>query len=372
MIQKIKRIGSYKKNDVVFLLKRETIKEIEILEKEKLIQSGEKHYSDLITKEYIPSKKYLKVFKNILKENSYKLSTHIIQLSHYINNNYKQPIIVSLMRGGTPIGVLLKKTIYNFFNKEVKHYSISIIRDRGLDLNALMFILKEESLRRKKTINEIAENIIFVDGWTGKGVINKELKESVLKFNLTNNLNVSNQLFVVSDISFNSNICSTHEDYLIPTAVLNSTISGLVSRSVYNQNKNEFHLCKEYNHLKKEDLSKWFIINIMKVINKIYKRNKIIFEELNFVYKINEDNKSHLFEIQEIMKKYNISNINFIKPGIGETTRVLLRRLPEFILLKNLDNKNVKHIIELCREKNIKIIKDQNIPYSAIGVIKTV
>ena len=37
--------------------------------------------------------------------------------------------------------------------------------------------------------------------------------------------------------------------------------------------------------------------------------------------------------MRSIGKKYGISDVNFVKPGIGETTRVLLRRVPNLILI---------------------------------------
>ncbi|MBC7475263.1 MAG: hypothetical protein H7263_13295, partial [Candidatus Sericytochromatia bacterium] len=43
--------GSYKSDDVTFLLKPINIQETDILSKEKLIQSGSKHYSEMISQE---------------------------------------------------------------------------------------------------------------------------------------------------------------------------------------------------------------------------------------------------------------------------------------------------------------------------------
>jgi hypothetical protein len=70
------------------------------------------------------------------------------------------------------------------------------------------------------------------------------------------------------------------------------------------------------------------------------------------------------------MKKLNISNINFIKPGICETTRVLLRRIPEMILVKNLKDENIKHILKLAKDKGVLIKEMEELPYKTVGIIK--
>ena len=65
----------------------------------------------------------------------------------------------------------------------------------------------------------------------------------------------------------------------------------------------------------------------------------------------NEDFKG-IDEVNEIASKFSINDINKIKPGVGETTRVLLRRLPDRILIKeNANDKYVKHLLQLAKEK---------------------
>jgi hypothetical protein len=70
------------------------------------------------------------------------------------------------------------------------------------------------------------------------------------------------------------------------------------------------------------------------------------------------------------MKKLKIYNINFIKPGICETTRVLLRRVPDLILVKDLNDLDVKHILKLAEDKGVKILEIKSLPYTTVGIIK--
>ena len=41
-------------------------------------------------------------------------------------------------------------------------------------------------------------------------------------------------------------------------------------------------------------------------------------------------------EVKKITQEFGISDINLVKPGIGETTRVLLRRVPWKVLIRQV------------------------------------
>ena len=77
-------------------------------------------------------------------------------------------------------------------------------------------------------------------------------------------------------------------------------------------------------------------------------------------------------EVAKIAKDFNIDDINLIKPGIGEATRVLLRRMPERILVRSLnDDKRLGHLYELAAEKGTEICKYPLKNYLACGLIKS-
>jgi len=61
-----------------------------------------------------------------------------------------------------------------------------------------------------------------------------------------------------------------------------------------------------------------------------------------------------------------------VKPSIGETTRVLLRRVPWKILVHSMDDEeNLGHIYQLAKEKNVDIEIYPLENYKACGLIKT-
>ena len=69
-----------------------------------------------------------------------------------------------------------------------------------------------------------------------------------------------------------------------------------------------------------------------------------------------EKKESGIAEVQKIAECYSISDINLVKPGIGETTRVLLRRVPWKILVHSLDDfEHLGHIYQLAKEKGVAV-----------------
>lgn len=355
------KFGTYNKEDVIFLLKdiSDLIIEEGNKEREIKIQSG-RHYSEMIPIENEVSEEYLNLYNLKLNDTKEKLAFCIgVMAEKILKKNGKDLVLVSLARAGTPIGILVKRYLKNRYNIEVTHYTISIIRDRGIDINAIKYIVR----------NHPSKKIQFLDGWTGKGTISKELNNSCIE--IKNNLGISldSTLAVLADPAGYSSIYGIREDFLIPSACLNSTVSGLISRTVLRNDLigiEDFHGAKYYKHLENKDESIRYIETISSCFISQY--NNIDKELSNY----DEDiiTKSGDIDISTIKNKYNIDNVNFIKPGIGETTRVLLRRVPDKILVKDINDKSLEHILILAKEKNVKVEIIDLKSYKCCGVIK--
>ncbi|MNE86395.1 hypothetical protein D3C80_1834910 [compost metagenome] len=65
-----------------------------------------------------------------------------------------------------------------------------------------------------------------------------------------------------------------------------------------------------------------------------------------------------------------MDNINLIKPGVGETTRVLLRRVPWKIIVDTKYNPNLRHIMLLAEERGVPVEEYPGLAYSCCGIIK--
>ena len=356
--------GSYTVDDVQFLLKPIHVENTPVHLKEALIQSGQKHYSQMLSHESLPTDDYLKLFHEAVALNQQRLAKHILILAQQIITTRPHGItLVSLARAGTPIGVLLKQVLKRHFNVDVVHYSVSIIRDVGLDFNALRFILQSHR----------PESLVFVDGWTGKGVIAQQLADSLADFALSDGIEIPAELYVLTDLSGSAAVAASDEDYLIPSSVLNSTVSGLVSRSVYDADTAEagdFHSCIYYQQFIEQDLSNYFIGVMLDCVDNVWQQQGGKFEHPVI-------NRQQLQSISQSLLKwlaehYGINHSNYIKPGIGEATRVLLRREARCLLLRDSTAEATRHLRWLADAKSIPVTILPELPYQAVALIKEI
>lgn len=347
--------SSYSSDDVTILLQdlKGKVPVLDTKEREKLNQSGI-HYSEMLPIEYVPSNEYLKVYENALKSQGKQTAQAVINLAHKILNTKtsNEIVLVSLARAGTPVGILLKRYLTKYCNCNVSHYTISIIRDKGIDIAAMNCILSKHNTK----------NIVFVDGWIGKGAINRVLAEAVAKLNVAD---LSPELAVLSDPAYETNLYGTRDDFLIPSACLNSTVSGLISRTVKLKDMidDEYHGAIYYAKNKEYDLSNAFLETIESYFEDLKPDN------INVALSTTKG----IDEVKKIASEFNINDINKIKPGVGETIRVLLRRVPDVILIKpNANPKFIEPIIRLAKEKNVPIKEYPLTGYNTCGIIKDV
>lgn len=361
--------GSYDKADVTFLLKRlPNVQQLDVHEKEAHIQNGG-HYSEVLSPEKAPEPQYLELFQQQLEATKARLAQDVLRLAKHIAQ--KAPAtealaLVSLARAGTPVGVLVKRALEHHFGLTVKHYSVSIIRDRGLDLNALRMV------RIKHPCDEA---IFFLDGWTGKGVIGEELTRSVQAFNRDHGLNISPDLHVLADIAGTAAVCATRADYLLPSAILNATVSGLISRTVLTKDigPHDFHGCAYLDHLEPADQTKFFIETVWAVMAETPAPedsalcNKV--SSTADAYAGRLERPIHAL-VEELKLEFNLSDRNFVKPGVGESTRVMLRRVPRLLLVQKMADPEVRHLLHLAAEKCVEVVERPTLPCKSVALIE--
>ncbi len=341
---------SYRQDDVILLLKdvsQQIIAE-DTFSREKKIQSG-LHYSEMLPLEYTPTAEYMTLYHEALEKFKIKTAAAIKIVSEKIlAQKGRQVVLVSLARAGLPIGILIKRYLAQYHQLSVPHYGVSIIRDRGIDHQAMKTILASHE----------AQTIQFVDGWTGKGAILHELERALADYP-----HISTQLAVLADPAQLTDLCGTHEDFLIPSACLNATVSGLISRTILNRHligPHDYHGAVYYDQLEKDDLSYHFIDTIEQS-----------FQLAQDITEPHRNSITGMTETQKIAADFAISDINLIKPGVGETTRVLLRRVPWKILLgEQEDMTGLEHILRLAAEKNVPVERYPLQVYRACGLIK--
>lgn len=353
-----KPMGSYKSEDCIFLLKNINglLKEQDNEKRERAIQRGI-HYSEMLPMEYMPTPSYIALYEQTLQEQAQRIAYYTGIVAEMIyEKKGKDVVLVSLARAGTPIGVLIKRYLKEKHAIDVPHYSISIIRDKGMDENALCYLL-----------NQYAPGCLqFVDGWTGKGVIGKTLKEACHQFKERYQVSLDDTLAVLCDPGQCTEIYGTREDFLVPSACLNATVSGLMSRTFLREDiigEYDFHGSKFYQQWSPIDRSNEFVDEI----SCYFKGLSIKPSDLKN-RKVASYNAA--LSVANIRRQFDIDSINRIKPGVGETTRVLLRRVPWKILVKDPSNPHLKHILLLAKERRVPIEIYTNMCYSCCGLIK--
>lgn len=358
---------SYNEEDVKILLKDLTgqMKPLSTEERERRIQCGA-HYSEMLPLEYKPTKEYMEIYNEALNGLSDKTAKATAVLCEILYKKHNGPfVIISLARAGIPVGILMKRYMKMKYNLDLPHYAISIIRGRGIDKNAMEYIYSEHK-------DMGIEHFQFVDGWIGKGAITREIDEACKDLRRDSKWsNISSELAVLSDPANITTLCGTHEDFLIPSACLNSTVSGLISRTILNDliSDEDFHGAVCFEDMIMEDKSYEFIDTVDEYLDKYLSLS-------DFSKEIQEVNDGVLREkgidaVRRIQNDFNISDINLVKPGVGETTRVLLRRIPWKVLIREGANTNeIAHIVRLCKDKNIPMEVHDIGGYTTMGIIK--
>jgi hypothetical protein len=355
--------GSYRPDDVTFLLKRlAPLPFIDIADKEKLIQTGQRHYSEMLSPEALPSPRYLEVFRSACEANRQQMARDCLTLAALIAARRSGPItLVSLVRAGTPVGVILKHLLRQVMGREASHYSVSIVRDRGIDEVAINHILSQ---------GHAPHSIVFIDGWTGKGVISRVLTQAIEDFNNRHACVIDPGLYVLSDLAGTAACAASSLDYLIPSSILNATVSGLVSRSVLNDaiGAGDFHGCVYYEEFEAHDVSRDFADSL--VAAGIAMANQ---DGLGVPVLIDQAHVRAISSqfIAATMVRHGITDANLIKPGIGEATRVLLRRVPHLLMLREPNAPDVAHLKVLATEKSVPLLVDADLPYQAVSLIQS-
>lgn len=345
--------GTYKENDVKILLTDISgkVEPLDTKAREQKIQTGV-HYSEMLPIEHEPSPAYMKIYDDALRRYAKMIAQAVAVVAEQIwQEKGEQAVLVSLARAGTSIGVLIKRYIAFRYHVEVAHYTISIIRGRGIDQNAMAYILERHA----------PQDIQFVDGWTGKGTIQNELHMAMQQYP-----NVDAGLAVLSDPAHLASKYGTREDFLIASSCLNATVSGLLSRTFYRKDiikENEFHGAVFYQNLMEQDMTYGFIDTVAKY-----------FERLEMVgIKEHTVSKTAKEEVEQICAKFGIQDVNLVKPSIGETTRVLLRRMPWKILVHRFDDEeHLGQIYQLAKEKGVEMIQYPLENYKACGLIQKI
>lgn len=350
--------SSYAAEDVGWLLQdlSDTALEAPTEEREEAIQSGGAHYAESLPVEYQPSPQYQELFKAALDDSAARIARAVGTVTETVlAERGPRPVLVSLARAGTPVGVLMRRWAQHRHGVDLPHYAVSIVRGRGIDANALRWLAAHHD----------PADVVFVDGWTGKGAITRELAAALEDFE-----GFDPEIAVLADPGGCVRTYGTREDFLIPSACLNSTVSGLISRTVLRSDlvgPHDFHGAKFYRELAGTDFSGLFLDTVAARFDEV--ADAVDAEAKELLAADRAPTWEGWAAVERISEEYGIHDVNLVKPGVGETTRVLLRRVPWKILAKRGAGADLDHVRLLAEQRGVPVEEVGDLPYTCVGLI---
>ncbi|WP_108007857.1 phosphoribosyltransferase [Streptomyces sp. VMFN-G11Ma] len=356
--------SSYPPEDVGWLLQdlSDVTLEAPTEEREEAIQSGGAHYAESLPVEYQPSEQYQELYHAALETTATRIAQAVGAVTEIVlAERSPRPVLVSLARAGTPIGVLMRRWAQFRHGLDLPHYAVSIVRGRGIDANALRWLAAHHD----------PADVVFVDGWTGKGAITRELAAAIEEFEASDGITgFDPEIAVLADPGSCVRTYGTREDFLIPSACLNSTVSGLISRTVLRADlvgPYDFHGAKFYRELAGADVSVDFLDAVAACFPDV--ADAVDAQAKELLSGDREPTWEGWAAVERISEEYGIHDVNLVKPGVGETTRVLLRRVPWKILARAGAGADLDHVRLLAGQRGVPVEEVGELPYTCVGLI---
>ncbi|MFL4494514.1 phosphoribosyltransferase [Streptomyces sp. VTCC 41912] len=353
--------SSYAPDEVGWLLQdlSDVTLEAPTEEREEAIQRGGAHYAESLPVEYQPSVQYQELFHAALRTSAGRIARAVGTVTETVlAERGPRPVLVSLARAGTPVGVLMRRWAAHAHGLDLPHYAVSIVRGRGIDTTALRWLAAHHD----------PADVVFVDGWTGKGAITRELAGTLA--GLSDLPGFDPRIAVLADPGGCVTTYGTRDDFLIPSACLNSTVSGLISRTVLRTDlvgPDDFHGAKFYRELADGDLSATFLDTVAARFDEV--ADAVAAD----VRALAATDRTPTWEgwaaVERISEEYGIHDVNLVKPGVGETTRVLLRRVPWRILARRGAGSDLDHVRLLAEQRGVPVEEVDELPYTCVGLI---
>ncbi|MCX4433564.1 phosphoribosyltransferase [Streptomyces mirabilis] len=356
--------SSYAPDEVGWLLQdlSDVTLEAPTEEREEAIQSGGAHYAESLPVEYQPSPQYQELFHTALGTSAARIAQAVGAVTELVlAERSPHPVLVSLARAGTPVGVLMRRWAKHRHGLDLPHYAVSIVRGRGIDANALRWLAAHHD----------PADVVFVDGWTGKGAITRELTEAIREFESAEGITgFDPEIAVLADPGSCVRTYGTREDFLIPSACLNSTVSGLISRTVLRSDlvgEYDFHGAKFYRELAGSDVSVDFLDAVAAHFPDV--ADAAVAQAKELLATDRTPTWEGWAAVERISEEYEIHDVNLVKPGVGETTRVLLRRVPWKILARAGAGTDLDHVRLLAQQRGVPVEEVDELPYTCVGLI---
>lgn len=355
-------IGSFDPSEITYLLDDigERMVETSTEERERAIQGG-RHYASLLPLERQPSPRYLSVVDRAIERRIEPVAALVSRVGHQLVAGDRPIVLVSIARAGCPIGILLRRYLRDVEGITVAHLAASVIKGHGLDPAAARWIA---------TAHPDAEPV-YVDGWTGKGAIADEIAT------------LGGRFVALVDPAGRTDLCGTRSDDLVPTACLNALSHGMVSRTVLNPDRpNGFDGAKAYapSPLDRSNA-------ILDAVTRHLRRpaepathtatgpaSDPASDRCTARGVVGGTASRHDSEaaIDAAGRHWTGGDTRRIRPGVGEAIRVLLRRVPERLVVRDRSDPHVEPLLVLADELGVPVSVEDTLYWRALAVVARV
>lgn len=332
-------------DDVTVHLQAAPVRLVSVAEKEALLRAGVS-YGELLTPEAAPQPAQQEAYAAALTRNGERLGRLLAALTATVLREYGRPVMVSLARGGTPVGCAMRR-LARRWGVDLPHHTLSIIRGVGIDRAAL------EQIRAAHPDGQL----IFVDGWTGKGSILGTLRHSLPT-------HIAPILAVLSDPAGVATHAATFDDLLLPHAALNATVCGLLSRTFLPQ-AGGLHGARIETELREWDITADYLAALGSLSAPFGP------ETLPDAGYIDAGHRPERpFEaVLKYAAALGVGNPHHVKPSVGEATRVFLRRQPQRLILRDSSHPDTLHLQLMAHQRSVPVTIWPELPYLAAATI---
>lgn len=327
---------SYDPADIRLLIAAAAPPQVSLDEKEARIAAGES-YGHFLTPEAAPSLLQTQTYSGALDRSGPVIASALTGLAAQLAALGPTITLVSLARAGFPVGIVLHRLLRRRGLDSV-HFGVCIVRGAGLDMRALRRVLAERP----------ASSVVFVDGWTGKGSILDTLRGSLA------GQEVQPRLAALYDPAGVADLAGSFGDVLLPHAALNATVSGLVSRTFLTPRG---HAADHMGHLAAHDVSGAYL----DALDALCRRAAPLPAPTH-----RPDKPADL--ALHVARLYGCTDAHRAKPGIGEATRVFLRRRPGALVLR-ASTPDTAHLETMAQGAGVPVHLHPGLPYAAMTLI---
>ena len=335
--------GSYPATDVTMLFQRLTDTQLMSAR----IPDPVGHYARTVPNEPAPESIVDRLFDDTLAQHAAAVAETVANTAAQLLTLDQPPTLVSLARAGIPAGVLLARCLQQWTSRPTPHYAVGLLDGLGLDTAAIAHIAAMHP----------AESIVFVDGWIGKGATINELRDHAAR------LGVPGRLAALADPTGLADHAGTNEDLLIPHALLNKTVCGLLGRPIHRPDitgPNSYFAAEHATELRSRDKSLHYVESIGALVPTT--------PPLLHHPGIDDVKIPAAAAIDAIAARHTNGRTELVKAGLSETCRALTRDRARIILTREETHATLAALAEW---RDVPVKTEDIGPYRAVAIVET-